>query len=398
MRIQQYLLMLGIATVAKVIQPTQENQRFASQLGPVLDYDGDHNSDFILGCGSVYYIISGSGKILRSVRANNLEPMGDVDSDDTIDFATARDGQITLCSGRTFEPIATYERITPTPMVWDRVLSRAPDLDLDGMDELVVGDPMWSADGEHHSGRVQILSSGRRRIILEILGIETNEHLGHWIHCNREKRLLALQSAVALTCYSVLDGKLEEAWKLALDSGIVSTVSDFNGDGIPDYVVSEKTASEGKARRSVRVISGVSGVSIMSIPRATEDASWGAAVASAGDFNGDGVPDVVVGAPSAVIDVGSQRGTGMVFVISGRDAQVIRRFVSEKQYGIGFKLNGFGSVVGTAGDLNSDGKTEIMIGSLQSLAPNFCQVYAFAGDRLLEIEEVYDLDPVIRVK
>src|SRR5947208_3589376 len=109
-------------------------------------------------------------------------------------------------------------------------------------------------------------------------------------------------------------------------------VGDFNGDGRPDAVVGAPFASPpsqqpGWRAGEVYVLLGRAGGarqvdlrtpdrSAIRIEGAYVDGSFGASVAGAGDVNGDGLADVVVGAPTAGDCGGS--GAGRVYVIYGR--------------------------------------------------------------------------------
>jgi hypothetical protein len=79
----------------------------------------------------------------------------------------------------------------------------------------------------------------------------------------------------------------------------VASAGDFNGDGYPDFIIGAQQASnEGKA------FIYYGGPSLDATPDFTLTGEttgaltgFGASVASAGDVNGDGFGDVIVGAP-----------------------------------------------------------------------------------------------------
>ena len=93
-------------------------------------------------------------------------------------------------------------------------------------------------------------------------------------------------------------------------SGHVDAVLDVNGDGLADIVVG--------ADNSAYLYLGNKSASPSPVPlsnpdEATASADFGASVASAGDVNGDGYADVVVGssnANKAYIYLGGQQGLG----------------------------------------------------------------------------------------
>ncbi len=87
---------------------------------------------------------------------------------------------------------------------------------------------------------------------------------------------------------------------------------DVNGDGIPD-VIAGAPGSE-----KAYVLSGSDGAELLVLAAAQPGESFGQAVSSAGDQNGDGYADLLVGAP------GAREGAGKVYLFSGRDGAVLQ--------------------------------------------------------------------------
>lgn len=103
---------------------------------------------------------------------------------------------------------------------------------------------------------------------------------------------------------------------------------------------------------------------------AAEDNRAGTSVGAAGDLNGDGYGDVMVGAPDATVN--GQEGVGLAYVVFGRptfDAQL--ELVALNGNG-GFSISGIavegyaGNVVGAAGDVNGDGYDDALVATWKS--------------------------------
>jgi hypothetical protein len=96
----------------------------------------------------------------------------------------------------------------------------------------------------------------------------------------------------------------------------------------------------------------------------------GYALAAAGDVNGDGIDDVVVGAPQA--DGHRRRDAGAAYVVfgrrGGRAARAARVRVAMDAPAAGFRVLGpraralLGEGVASAGDVNGDGRADLVVG------------------------------------
>jgi hypothetical protein len=138
-------------------------------------------------------------------------------------------------------------------------------------------------------------------------------------------------------------------------------------DGVTDIII----PSLGEAR--VFVYSGATAALLHTLVRPVEDSgSFGNAVGDAGDVNGDGVNDIVVGSPG-----GSFSGTnpGHAYVYSGADGSLLLTLTGEAI------RDSFGSGVGGAGDVNNDGRGDILVGASTNDASgaDSGRAYIFSG-------------------
>ncbi|MGD1914823.1 MAG: GC-type dockerin domain-anchored protein [Phycisphaerales bacterium] len=164
----------------------------------------------------------------------------------------------------------------------------------------------------------------------------------------------------------------------------VAGAGDINGDGIDDIVIGadEYYAGWFSCGAAYIIFGKTTGfdasVSLASLNGSNGFTVYGdgyielvgRSVAAAGDINGDGFDDLVIGSS----DWGDHpyygpldRG-GSAYVIFGRDGAFPRRIFTQRLDGLGFEIRSdetsgdFGEEVAAAGDLNGDGSDDLVIG------------------------------------
>jgi hypothetical protein len=154
----------------------------------------------------------------------------------------------------------------------------------------------------------------------------------------------------------------------AAEFGIaVASAGDINGDGFSDVIVGASDYDNGASINSGCVYAfngGASGLSYTPVvmkERNQVNSNLGISVASAGDINGDGLGDVIIGAN--LWDNGAAINCGAIFIYHGLNNGGINNFSTPASPLIGPAGSNFGIAVSNAGDVNGDGYADIVAGA-----------------------------------
>lgn len=136
----------------------------------------------------------------------------------------------------------------------------------------------------------------------------------------------------------------------------LAAVRDLNGDGVDDLLAGAPNASWSGAGRAGRafVLSGRTGTVLRPLnhPAPSAGSNFGSAVSSMPDVDGDDVPDLLVGAPGG-------GGPGRAFAFSGATGNLLFGLSSPTPESGGL----FGGAVGRARDLDGDGVSDLAVGA-----------------------------------
>jgi len=212
---------------------------------------------------------------------------------------------------------------SPNPQLkgrWSERLATVPDLDGDGVNELLVADPSESFSGFPNAGRVYMQDGDTRKFM-----------------------------------YQIDSPEIQAGAKFGF---FISVIGDVNGDGKADFAVGTDaqnvdaktglsctpgTTNCNKRQGKAWVFSGATGQMLYSLtdPDPQAQARFGSRIGRAGDVNNDGIPDIIVGASGSDDPAGCGHnadgttitplpgncrvGEGAAYIFSGKDGTLIRR-------------------------------------------------------------------------
>ncbi len=322
------------------------NDRYGWALAATGDVDGDGVSDFAVGAtqrdqgnnpGGYAELRSGGDRALvyrwwgdqeDDEFGCDVDGAGDVNGDGALDvivggrFAdpggVSESGVVRLFSGQDGALLRQISSGTAADWTgWS--VAGVGDVDQDGFDDVLIGLPGADSCCFAGAGRAEVRSGATGGVLRTHEGVASN------------------------------DAAARE----------VADVGDLDGDGRRDYAVDGKYDDvTWQLTGAARIYSGLDGALMHAWVGAAPFDNFGRAIAAAGDVDGDGRGDVVIGSPAADT---TWSAAGRVEVRSGLDGSVLllRNGIDDADY--------LGTSVAGGVDVNLDGRPDVLAGATQSL-------------------------------
>ena len=356
----------------------QENQ-VAAYEAAAADADGDPLSYSLSGTDAALFTIDADTGVVSFRAAPDFEAPGDADGDNVYDIiVTASDGAnsteqpvaITVTDEYDLIPLSSLDGSNGFALTGidtrdysGTSVSSAGDVNGDGYDDLIIGAD-WADPNGFRSGETYIVYGGASAP-----------------GTGGELDLSALDGTNGF----ILNG----IDRLDRSGGSVSSAGDVNGDGYDDLIIGADWADPNGSRSGETYIvyggasapgtggkldlSALDGTNGFILNGIDADDRFGRSVSSAGDVNGDGYDDLIIGAYGG--DPNEDSAAGETYIVYGgaNAPGTGGRFNLSMLDGTnGFTLTGIdgsdqsGRSVSSAGDVNGDGYDDLIIGAREA--------------------------------
>lgn len=159
----------------------------------------------------------------------------------------------------------------------------------------------------------------------------------------------------------------------------VASVGDHDGDGVADFLIGAPKHDIGGLEDVgiAYLYSGATGLVLQEFPGFREDDEWGSSLCNAGDMDGDGVTDFVIGSGTAHIGPGAVM-KGKLVAVHGATLLPMFQWTGTRTY------EHFGRKVLGPGDMNGDGHADVVVFA----SPNFA--YGLSSPGLVSVYSGFD--------
>ncbi len=319
--------------------------QFGISVDGVGDLNADGYDDFIVGAsgadvngsksGSSYVYSGKDVSVLYAFHGDNagdsfgysVSGAGDVNNDGRADFfvgAKGSDingddsGMVKVFSGLDGAILYTINGDSAESEFGDAI-DGAGDVNNDGYADLIVGAPLkdnYGLGDNENSGAAYILSGADGSTLYMLKGDTAVDYFG----------------------------------------GSVGGAGDINNDGYDDFIVGATgDDNNGSSSGSATVYSGIDGSILYAFNGGAMNDQFGVYVSGTGDVNNDGYDDFIIGATG---DDTNGLNTGSAKVFSGVNGAILYEFNGDDP------SDKFGASSSAAGDVNSDGYSDLIVGAI----------------------------------